>query len=112
MDLNAKREKEKELVSYMIALYCRKKHSEKKGLCPACTDLTRYARARSDSCPFMATKTFCVNCKVHCYSAKMRQKMRDVMRYSGPRLVFTRPLAALHHLIAVKQERKFLKNNS
>ena len=26
-----------------------------------------YARECSDKCPFMETKTFCSNCRVHCY---------------------------------------------
>ena len=31
-----KREREKRMVSEMIALYCRKKHHTKGGLCPEC----------------------------------------------------------------------------
>ena len=48
-----KREREKRMVSEMIALYCRKKHHTKGGLCPECADLEAYARMRSDKCPFM-----------------------------------------------------------
>ena len=33
-----KREREKRMVSEMIALYCRKKHHTKGGLCPECAD--------------------------------------------------------------------------
>ena len=43
-DLATKREREKQVVSQMIALYCRKKHGGKKQLCPACAALDRYAR--------------------------------------------------------------------
>lgn len=38
MDIQAKREKEKEVVSYMISLYCRKKHGGDT-LCPECAQL-------------------------------------------------------------------------
>ena len=38
-----KREREKRMVSEMIALYCRKKHHTKGGLCPECADLEAYA---------------------------------------------------------------------
>ena len=58
-----KREREKRMVSEMIALYCRKKHHTKGGLCPECAELESYARMRSDKCPFMETKTFCSNCR-------------------------------------------------
>ena len=36
----------------------------------------------------METKTFCSNCKVHCYKPEMRKKIRAVMRFSGPRMIF------------------------
>ena len=52
MDINKKREDEKEMVSLMIRLYCRKNHKTKE-LCNECAELDRYARERSDRCPFM-----------------------------------------------------------
>ena len=48
MDVNTKREREKETVSLMIAIYCRKKHGGKT-LCPDCTALDAYARQRSNT---------------------------------------------------------------
>lgn len=56
-DTDAKREREKALVSEMIALYCRKKHGARGALCPDCAALNEYARLRSEKCPFMETKT-------------------------------------------------------
>lgn len=93
-NIQTKREREKAMVSEMIALYCRKQHGRKNGLCPECEALEIYARQRSDKCPFMETKTFCSNCKVHCYKAEMREKIRAVMRFSGPRMIFHHPAAA------------------
>ena len=84
MDVQTKREREKKLVSQMIALYCKKKHHTRDGLCPECAALEAYARQRSEKCPFMETKTFCSNCPVHCYKADMREKIRKVMAFSGP----------------------------
>ena len=66
MNVEEKRESEKEIVSRMIELYCRKKHKS-KALCEQCKELSEYARSRSDKCPFMENKTFCANCRVHCY---------------------------------------------
>lgn len=105
MDLKAKRTREKETVSLMIRLYCRKKHGG-KSLCPDCAALDAYARQRSDKCPFMETKTFCSNCKVHCYKNDMREKIREVMRFSGPRMIFHHPIMAIRHVIESKQEKK------
>ena len=44
-DIAAKREKEKELVSLMIALYCRKKHKSRHGLCACKQPLSAASRA-------------------------------------------------------------------
>ena len=105
----SKREREKELVSQMIALYCCKQHDTKGALCPQCAALTAYARQRSDKCPFMETKTFCSNCKVHCYKPDMRERIRQVMAFSGPRMLFHHPAAALRHVIETKREKKALE---
>lgn len=106
MDVQSKRQREKEMVGAMITLYCRKKHGTGKGLCPECESLLEYACRRSDCCPFMETKTFCSNCKVHCYRPEMRQKIREVMRFAGPRMLFVHPVAAVRHMIESRREKK------
>ncbi len=110
MDVQTKREREKTMVSEMIALYCRKNHGTKKEqLCEDCAALEAYARLRSDKCPFMETKTFCSNCRVHCYRPEMREKIRLVMRFSGPRMLFHHPVMAIRHVIESKKEKKRLE---
>lgn len=112
--LDSKREREKRMVSEMIALYCRGNHghlrghggSHESGLCPDCEELAAYARMRSDRCPFMETKTFCSNCKVHCYKPEMRERIREVMRYAGPRMLLHHPVMAVRHMIESMRERK------
>ena len=111
MDVKTKREREKETVSLMIRLYCRKKHGGKV-LCPECTALDAYARQRSDKCPFMEAKTFCSNCKVHCYKKDMREKIREVMRFSGPRMIFHHPVMAIRHVIETKKEKRRMEKNT
>ena len=108
MDIQTKREREKQLVSQMIALYCRKNHGGRT-LCPDCAALDAYARQRSEKCPFMETKTFCSNCKVHCYKPEMREKIRKVMRFSGPRMIFSHPILAIRHVIETKKEKRRLE---
>ena len=105
MDIKTKREREKEIVSLMIVIYCRNKHGDKT-LCPECAALDAYARQRSDKCPFIETKTFCSNCKVHCYKNDMREKIRAVMRFSGPRMIFHHLIMAISHVIESKKEKK------
>lgn len=107
--VQSKREREKRVVSEMIALYCRKKHGTKGKICGDCAALNAYAEMRADKCPFMETKTFCSNCKVHCYKADMREKIRQVMRFSGPRMLFHHPVMAIRHVIESKREKKRLE---
>ena len=107
--IQSKREREQYVVSQMIELYCKKQHTSKNGaLCKDCQELKDYAWQRSEKCPFMETKTFCSNCKVHCYKPAMREKIREVMRFSGPRMLFYHPMLAIRHLIESKWEKKNL----
>lgn len=99
-NVERKREGEKKLLSQMIAFYCKKNHHMPDGeLCEECKALEQYALSRSDRCRFMEEKTFCSNCKSNCYKPDMRERIRAIMRYSGPRMVLYHPLASLRHLI-------------
>lgn len=110
MSADKKREREKKTVALMIRLYCRKKHGTKNELCPDCKALSEYAAQRSDKCPFMESKTFCSNCKAHCYKPEMREKIREVMRHSGPRMIMYHPVMAFRHVIESKKEKRRLEN--
>ena len=98
-----KREKEKRMIKEMISLYCCKKHHSRH-LCTECNELLNYANMRIDKCPFMGTKTFCSKCKVHCYKPDMQKKIKEVMRFSGPRMLFYHPVLALRHFIESRKE--------
>ena len=109
-NVETKREAEKRMVTQMISLFCKKKHgTDGRTLCLSCEELAAYARERSDRCPFMESKTFCSNCKVHCYKPNMREKIRQVMRFAGPRMIFHHPVAAIRHVILTKQEKARLE---
>lgn len=112
MDVQTKREREKKLVSQMIALYCKKKHHTRDGLCPECAALEAYARQRSEKCPFMETKTFCSNCPVHCYKADMREKIRKVMAFSGPWMLLYHPVTAIRHVLETTKERRRMEKRT
>lgn len=90
---------EKTTVRHMIELWCLKKH-EKQELCEECRELLIYATARLDRCKFGDRKTNCHKCPVHCYRPDMREKIREVMRFSGPRVMFYHPLEALRYILS------------
>lgn len=99
-----KREQEKRIVAQMIQLYCKKQH-RRSDLCPDCREVLSYAIDRSSHCPFMESKTFCSNCKVHCYRPEMRTKIREIMRFSGPRMLLYHPVLAVSHMLLTVKER-------
>lgn len=68
-----KREREKRVVAQMIQLYCSKQHHNGATLCKECSCLLSYANERIEHCPFIKEKTFCSNCRVHCYQPQMQR---------------------------------------
>ncbi len=83
----------------MIELFCHDHHGHADGLCPECGELLDYAHARLETCPFGTEKPTCANCAIHCYRKQMRQGVRDVMRYSGPRMAPRHPILSLLHML-------------
>lgn len=70
------------------------------GLCGECRELLEYSLARLKHCKFGNAKTKCHKCPVHCYRPDMREKIRTVMRFSGPRMLLYHPLEALRYLFS------------
>ena len=91
--------RERRTIEAMIRLYCRDHHGGGRKLCLGCAELLDYAFRRLDRCPFQEGKTTCAKCPVHCYKPSMREKVREVMRYSGPRMLWHHPVLALFHLL-------------
>lgn len=94
-------ESEKKTVGMMIRLYCRRNEGNKE-LCQECLELLAYAEARLDRCKYGNEKPTCKKCPIHCYKPDMRQKMRAVMRWAGPRMMLYHPIEAIKHLIREK----------
>lgn len=91
---------EKKLIREMIGLYCNHSHgSGKRTLCPDCQMVLEYSLTRIDSCPHKDTKTFCSVCKTKCYTREYREKIREVMRFSGPRIVLIHPVMLISHMV-------------
>lgn len=103
-----RRKREEKTVSQMIALYCAGNHKDAprnnvavcgEPVCEACAQLDAYAALRTQRCRKMDVKTSCDACENHCYKPEMREQIRTVMRYSGPRMLGKHPVAAIRHLI-------------
>ncbi|MEG1838759.1 MAG: nitrous oxide-stimulated promoter family protein [Bacteroidaceae bacterium] len=90
---------EKQTVNKMVRLYCRLNHHTQRTLCPDCQELLDYATQRLENCKFGEHKTTCVKCPVHCYCANMRERIKQVMRFSGPRMVIYHPFHLFIYLL-------------
>lgn len=92
-------QRETKTIEAMINIYCNDHHGHDDVLCNDCQSLLEYARKRLQNCPFQENKTTCGNCPIHCYKANMRQKIREVMRYAGPKMPLRHPVLAFWHII-------------
>lgn len=104
----SRREREKIIVQTMIGLYCAGNHTSETYLCEVCTDLATYAEKRLLTCMYGDLKPVCKKCPVHCYSPQKREQMREVMLWSGPRMLTKKPFYAVIHIIdsMIVQKRK------
>ncbi|MGL1931392.1 MAG: nitrous oxide-stimulated promoter family protein [Desulfotalea sp.] len=92
---------EQESIKILIAIYCKDHHTCAKGqetiLCNECLTLQQYALERLDKCPYQENKKTCKYCPTHCYKPSMREQIKKVMRYSGPKLLWRYPAHAFKH---------------
>jgi hypothetical protein len=90
--------REAETVNGMITIYCKGRHRG-EGLCPECAELQAYSLERLEKCRYGENKTTCRKCTTHCYKPEYRERIREVMRYAGPRMLARHPVLALRHLL-------------
>lgn len=89
-------EKEKKTIGWMITFYCGKNHHKKRP-CNECRELMAYANKRLEHCPYGVHKNPCRRCTRPCYAPDMRKRVKRVMRYSGPRIIFYQPYEWIKH---------------
>jgi hypothetical protein len=104
--------REKRTISAMVEIYCRAHHRGSGSVCGECAALRDYAFCRLDRCPFGADKTTCARCPIHCYKPSIKDRVKEIMRYAGPRMIYRHPiLALLHQLDALRSRRSAAKGS-
>jgi predicted amidophosphoribosyltransferase len=110
-------EKDLRTLAWFIRIYCHSRHAaqakslvqlkthdvqaiarKKIELCPECTKLLAHSFVKRSHCP-MEPKPACKHCPSHCYHPAYRQQIREVMKYSGKRLLLSGRLDYLFHLL-------------
>ena len=91
-----------------VRVYCRAKHDGQVGfavedidgkethLCHDCAVLVAYALEKRRKCP-LDPKPSCKHCHIHCYSKDYRAKIREIMGFSGRRMIMRGRLDYLWH---------------
>lgn len=96
--------RETRTIEVMIQIYCKDHHIGNKELCEECTGLYGYALKKIERCSFKDNKPACSQCHIHCYEPAMRERIRQVMRYSGPKMPLRHPILAIRHLLTKKRK--------
>lgn len=87
-------EREKKVVNLMISNFCLDVHKE-DDLCEECVELKDYAEKRLMSCPYIKNKPVCSNCTIHCYNVKQKEKIKTVMKTTGPKMIMKYPMVTI-----------------
>ena len=104
-----KQDKEKKIIKEMISIYCKIKHKKTDVLCIKCQELVDYAYLKIEKCPFKDTKSFCSNCKIHCYNPDMKIRIREVMIFSKKKMIYKHPIMTVSHMFCAIKEKRNIK---
>lgn len=112
--LTRKEIKDLKVLLQFTSVYCAQKHdaervaatTDEPGLqslplhkypvCKECREFVLYAFDRRLRCP-LEEKPVCKHCAVHCYKPGHREKVREIMRFSGQHLIKRGRLDLLWH---------------
>jgi hypothetical protein len=109
--------KDLKTLALFIDLYCRYRHQDEPRtvmrlrthdvqdiagrqvvLCAQCQKLLAHAFTKRTHCP-MHPKPQCKHCPSHCYAPAYREQIREVMKFSGKKMLFAGRLDYLFHLL-------------
>ena len=114
LPLTSKEIKDLKVLLQFTAVYCRVKHGGDKSIvatsehelqrlplqkypvCRECCAFLLYAFERRLRCP-LEDKPICKHCPVHCYKTEYREKVREIMRFSGQYLILRGRFDLLWH---------------
>ena len=76
--------KDEKVLRAFIKTYCNKHHKplNDNELCSECKVLLEYSLKRNENCP-LDHKPKCKKCAIHCYKPEYRQRIKEIMKFSG-----------------------------
>lgn len=110
--LTKKERKDLKVLALFTSVYCAAHQHQQRGpltdlpseledlrrydCCDECREFLHYAIDRRLKCP-LQDKPTCKHCHVHCYRINHREKVREIMRFSGKTLILRGRLDLLWH---------------
>ncbi|BCA79996.1 nitrous oxide-stimulated promoter family protein [Desulfuromonas sp. AOP6] len=107
--MTRKEQKDLRVLALFTSVYCHAHHEGEKTspafdgmdfsrftLCAECREFLEYAFSRRIKCP-LDPKPDCKGCHIHCYRPGHREKVREIMRFSGKKLIMRGRLDLLWH---------------
>jgi hypothetical protein len=98
------------LIGKFVEVYCSGNHGTsecspfplpedlgERRLCAECAEFMAYAVARRMKCPLEAEKPSCKHCRIHCYNKANLAKVKEIMAYSGKKLMMRGRLDYIWH---------------
>ena len=112
-EMSKKEEADIRTLAKFVAVYCENHHDGREpfefrasaleglfadpfDLCPNCAKLLKYGLTMRLRCPH-DVKPMCKKCPNPCYKAEYREKIREVMKFSGIHLVKRGRIDLLYH---------------
>lgn len=113
-ELTEKQISDLRILARFIQIFCHARHDRKavgesplpdfllarrggrSSICQDCADLLEHGIRKRALCP-LDPKPTCRQCHIHCYTPEYRQKIREIMAYSGKRMILRGRLDYLWH---------------
>ena len=54
--------------------------------------------------PFGEKKPVCAKCNIHCYGKGHKERAKEIMAFSGPKLLLKHPILSMRHIMALFRE--------
>lgn len=93
-------ERDRKTLEAIGRIYCGAHHAGEKdaaGLCASCREAVEATFGRVAACPHGHDGN-CQDCETHCQRGEARSRIREIMRYSAPRMALRHPLMTLDYL--------------
>lgn len=94
-------EKDRRTLEAIGLIYCRAHHhdcaKDATGLCPDCREAIEGTLDRTLHCPSNHQGN-CQDCSIHCQRGEAQQRIKAIMAYAAPRMLWRHPLMTVEYL--------------